>query len=62
MQFQTYIYRTQRFTHQKGTEKLVKVELCIYVANKVILKLRIFSRRYNFRLWIFALTPEYRYY
>ena len=35
MQFQTHVYITKRFIHQKSTEKLVKDEL--YVANHVYL-------------------------
>ena len=33
-----------------------------YVAETAILKLRIFSERYHFRLWVFASTGEYIYY
>ena len=34
----------------------------MYAANTAILQLRIFSGRYHFRLWVFALTGEYFYY
>ena len=34
----------------------------MYVVNTAILKLRIFSGRYYFRLWVFASTGEYFYY
>ena len=34
----------------------------MYVANTAILTTRIFSRRYHFRLWVFASTGEYFYY
>ena len=33
--------------------------VCMYQANTAILNIRIFSRRYYFRLWAFALTGEY---
>ena len=53
MQLQTHVYITQRFILQKGTEKLVKDEymlLATYLANTAVLNIRIFSRRYHFRL------------
>ena len=34
----------------------------MYVANKAILKLRVFRGRYHFRLWVLASTGEYFYY
>ena len=34
----------------------------MYVANTAILQLRIFSRRYHFKLCVFASTGEYFYY
>ena len=34
----------------------------VCIANTAILKLRIFSGRYHFRLWVFAATGEYFYY
>ena len=55
----------QRFIHQKGAEKLVKDELYVFtycLANTAILDIRIFNRRYHFRLWVFASTGEYFYY
>ena len=35
---------------------------CMFLANTAILNTRIFSRRYHFRLWVFASTGEYFYY
>ena len=61
-------YITWRSTYQKGAEKLVKDELkvpyvvYIYLGNTPILNIQSFSRRYHFRLWIFASTGEYFYY
>ena len=35
----------------------------VYLAiNTAILNIQVFSRRYHFRLWVFALTGEYFYY
>ena len=33
--------------------------VCMYLANTAILNIRFSSRRYYFRLWVFALTGEY---
>ena len=44
--------------HHKDADKLAKDELCSYLANAAILELRIFSRRYHFRLWVFAATGK----
>ena len=50
-QFQTQVYITLRLIHQKGAEKLVKdVDELSYLANTAIINIRIFSRRYHFRL------------
>ena len=46
-------------------KKLVKDELYVFtysLANTAILDIRIFNRRYHFRLWVFASTGEYFYY
>ena len=65
MQFQTQaslqrlkIYSTKGCSQSK----MYILYVCIYIANTAILKLRIFSGRYHFRLWIFASTSEYFYY
>ena len=47
------------FIKRVATEKLVKNELCGYVANTVLLDFQFFSEKYHFRLWVFALTGEY---
>ena len=39
-----------RFILQKSTEKVLKNELAMYVANTAILEYLIFSERYQFRL------------
>ena len=36
--------------------------ICTYLTRTAILNIRIFSRRYHFRLWVFASTGEYFYY
>ena len=36
--------------------------ICTYLTRTAILNIRIFSRRYHFRLWVFASTDEYFYY
>ena len=56
------IHRTWRFIPQKGAEKLIKDDGWIMQIVKIaILKLRIFSVRYHFRLLAFASTSEYFY-
>ena len=53
----------------KGCRKIsqnwmfMNVPICIAaLANTAILNIRIFSRRYQFRLWVFASNGEYLYY
>ena len=48
---------------RKTSQKCKTSQRCrwIYLANKAILNIRIFSRRYHFRLWVFASTGEYFY-
>ena len=49
MQFQTQVYRTSRFIHQKGAEKLVKDELSVQVTQKF----------YNFEFSAENITSDY---
>ena len=44
----------------KGYRKTSQKRI-MYVANTGILKHRIFSERYHFKLWVFASTDEYFY-
>ena len=48
---------------RKTSQKCKTSQRCrwIYLANKAILNIRIFSRKYHFRLWVFASTGEYFY-
>ena len=34
MQLQTQVYRSERFIHQRGAEKLVKDELCMQLTQQ----------------------------
>ena len=52
------IYSLEKLLCKEGAEQL----LCSYAANTAILKLRIFSGRYHFRLWVFVSTGEYFHY
>ena len=47
----------------KGCRKTSQRSItCMYLANTAVLNIRIFSRRYQFRLSVFASTGEYFYY
>ena len=58
------ILRNLKIYSSKGCRILVKDELykTMYLANTVVLDIRVFSRRYYFRLWVFASAREYFYY
>ena len=60
MEFQTQVQRTLRLIHQKGSERLVKDELCMNLT--AVLKSRIFSGRCHFRSWVFPSNPPYEYF
>ena len=46
----------------KGCRKTSQRSItCMYLANTAVLNIRIFCRRYHFRLWVFASTGEYFY-
>ena len=54
--------QSSKIYSSKGYSRKTKDRWTMYVAETAILKLRILSGRYHFRLFFFASTDEYFYY